>query len=117
VFSATLPASSAPFPHPPVVGYDHRVFVIADSQLLAFDPAGGVQWQRPLSSKPGGMVITPTGTLLVSDGSEMVVFLKDGERKRLFDFGKEQLTTPPAVTEKGEILVASQTHLFQLRAK
>jgi sugar lactone lactonase YvrE len=116
LFSADLPPGKEPNPTPPVVGYDHRVFAIVENQLLAFAPDGALQWRRSVS-KPGGMVVTPTGTLLVSDGSELALFNKDGERKQLFDFPKEQLTTPPTITEKGDILVASKAYLYQLRAK
>ena len=114
VFAFALPPSEEPFPRPPVVGYNHRTFIAAGGTLLAISQDGKELWKRQLSGSRVGMIVTPNGDLLVSDGPELAVYNKDGERKRLYEFAGQELCTPPVLTADGELLVASKENLYCL---
>jgi hypothetical protein len=113
-FTVELPGGSDPFPKPPAVGYDHRVFVIAGGSLLAIEPDGTPGWRNPISSDAAGMLVTADGYILASDGAELVSFDDKGKRVRMVTLDGEKLSTPPAMSDEGEILVATNRSLYCL---
>lgn len=100
---------------PPIVGYDHRIYLLTRSQAIALDPSGAVLWERPTGGAAAGAGITGDGRLLVSVGSELAVFEPDGTRHVLFTAG-EPLLTPPILTSSGDLLAASAAKLYCLVA-
>lgn len=99
---------------PPIVGYNHQVFIIGSDRVLAINPDGKLAWVRPVNGQGGGAVVTAGNELLISDGSDLVVFDPKGQRRVLHTFTGEVLNTPPVLTARGEILVASQERLYAL---
>jgi PQQ-like domain len=99
---------------PPIVGRNHRAYILGTNRVLAIDPDGKLAWVRPLKSAQAAAVITNDDQLLVADGSELTAFDATGERRTLHSFAGELLATPPAITKRGEILVASQRRLYSL---
>lgn len=97
---------------PPVVGYDHRAFIIGTDRLLSVNPNGKLAWAR--GGRVAGATVTADDQLLVSDGSELAAYDADGKRRILYDFRDEVLSTPPVLTAGGELIVASPNHLFVL---
>jgi len=114
VYSTNLPKDVANIYHPPIVGYDHRVYLIADKRLLAFSPSGDCIWECKTQSDIGGATITEDNQLLVSIGSELAVFDASCKYKTLYEFKGESLQTPPTLTNGGELLVASRNKLYCL---
>lgn len=114
VYSTNLPTDVGNIHHPPIIGYDHRVYLIADKRLLAFNSSGDCIWECKTQSEIGGAAITADNQLLVSIGSELAVFDANCKYKTLYDFKGESLQTPPTLTSNGELLVASRNKLYCL---
>lgn len=98
---------------PPIVGYDHTVYLVAAQQIMAVSPAGRVLWRKPAASVSGAFV-TPDDRLVVAEGSQLVAWTPAGERQPIFDCG-EALVTPPIMTADGRIYAASRANLFCIR--
>lgn len=97
---------------PPIVGYDHRAFIIGSDRLLVVNTDGKLAWVR--GGRVAGAAVTADDQLLVSDGSELAAYDAQGKRRVLYDFKGEVLSTPPVLTAGGDLLVASPRHLFVL---
>jgi hypothetical protein len=114
VYSTNLPTEIKNIFHPPIIGYDHRVYLIADKRLLAFSPSGDCIWECKTQSEIGGATITADNQLLVSMGGELAVFDANCKYKTLYEFKGESLQTPPTLTSNGELVVASRNKLYCL---
>jgi hypothetical protein len=108
-----LEAGSLPL-MPPVIGYDGRMFAVSTGSVTAVDPDGRLAWRRSLEATPGGAVVTPDGTLVLSAGRDLLAIDEKGETTTLFRF-EDDLVTPPVLSDRGEILVASARKLFCLK--
>lgn len=108
-----LPAAMSKLCAPPLIGYDHRVYLVAPERLLCLSADGKPVWDKHASSVSGASV-TADGQLLVSDGSDVVAFSGDGRPRRLADVSPEVLSTAPLVLGSGEILAASEKTLFTI---
>jgi hypothetical protein len=102
---------------PPVIGYDHRIYVTAGQLVLCVSPEGRVLWRGPTGGAIAGMIITPDDQLIVSAGSSLVAFDTHGTRRALSDFRGDTLRTPPAMVKGGDLLVASLNKLYRLSAR
>jgi len=114
VLAVALPKDQ-PVVHPPIIGYDHKVYLVSAKSIQAFDPAGNPVFSIPIKNGFGGAAVTADDKLLVADGPELVVFGSDGLSKVLHSFGKESLKTPAILTPQGRILVATDETLFCLQ--
>jgi hypothetical protein len=101
---------------PPIVGYDHRVFIVSPSTILALDASGNLLWEAGTGALAAGAAVTPDGQLIVSAGAEIFAFDDRGRRTTLHTFPGESLTSAPILTAKGELMVASRSHLYCLKA-
>ena len=114
IFSAELPEEMLNIFYPPIITYNHRVFLIKDNYLLAFAANGRGIWEYKSDSPIAGAVITAENQLLISDGSELVVFEANGRHRILYEFKNESLQTPPTITSNGELVVATDKKLYCL---
>ncbi|MGC9970311.1 MAG: hypothetical protein ABSE56_06955 [Bryobacteraceae bacterium] len=114
IYECELPPGLRGLIHPPIVGYDHTVFVRAERQILSIAPDGKVNWIRTADEPLAGAAITPDDFLLTSEGSSLAAWDAKGERRVLHTFAGENPTTAPVLTADGEILVATRTHLYCL---
>jgi hypothetical protein len=112
-----LPAEFQAAAVPPIVGYDHRIYMVSRGDAMAVSQEGKLVWQRPAGGAIGGAVVTADNQLLVAAGSEVAAFDAEGKRRVLWASGGEELKTPPVLNAKGELLVASDGHLFSLASK
>jgi hypothetical protein len=96
---------------PPIIGYDNRVYVVAPDQVIAVESPSRVVWQRPLGGAVGA-VVTADDQLLVSDGTRVLAFHRDGKGRVLFTSGSDLLVTQPILTAAGELMVASAKWLY-----
>jgi hypothetical protein len=97
---------------PPVVGFDHSIYLAGQHRVLALDPAGAVRWDHSADAEIAGVAITPAGDLVVAAGPELFSYDQAGQRTRLFLTDGDVLATPPAVNERGELLVAGKRRLY-----
>jgi len=102
---------------PPIVGYDHNIYLTLKDRILAIDQQGKVLWRQHAGGTIGGAVVTADDQLLVAAGSAITAFDAKGERKLLHFFEGETLSTPPILTDQGVLLVASQRQLYCLAPK
>ena len=100
---------------PPVIGYDHAVYLAAGSQIIALGPDGKVNWTKPVGGPVHGAVATGDGKLLATEGAAVVAWDAQGTRTVLFT-AQEELRTPPVLTAAGEILAAGRARLYCLAA-
>lgn len=114
IFSAELPEKMLNIFHPPIITYDHRVYLIKDNYLMAFSANGRCIWEYRAGSPIAGAVVTADNQLLISDGAEIGVFETDGHFKTLYKFKDELLQTPPTVTDSGQLVTATDKELYCL---
>jgi len=99
---------------PPVVGYDHQIYLASRHEIIMLSAQGAVLWRRPSQGSIVGMAITPAGSLIVVEGSAVSAFDAKGERQVLYKSEGESLITPPAMTAGGDLVVASTRRLYCL---
>jgi len=114
LMSSVLPQDMRVNPIPPIVSYNHRTYILGTDRVMAIGPSGKLAWVRPLKTTRASAVVTADDQLLVSDGSELIVFDEAGKRRVLQTFVNDVLTTPPVLSSGGEILVASERRLYCL---
>jgi hypothetical protein len=103
-------------PGPPVIGYDHRIFLTTGDSVLCVSPEGKLLWRQPAGGAVAGMAVTTDDELIVSAGSTLWAFDRSGTRRVLYDFKGDTLLTP-AASLRGGLLVASARKLYRLEAK
>jgi hypothetical protein len=109
-----VPSESAVIFQPPVVAYDHTVYLLSARQVLAIGEDGKVLWKRAGAGPIRGGLVTADNRLLITEGSMVTVFDRAGNREVVYDFG-DTLTTPPALTPDGVIYAASRSSLYAIR--
>ncbi len=95
---------------PPIVGYNHEVFLMGAGGILAIHPDGRLAWQQPTG---GFAAVSANDELVVASGNTLAAFNSNGTRRVLWGSG-DPLRTPPATMEGGDILVASVNRLYRL---
>ena len=100
---------------PPIVGYDHRVYVLLGNRVLALSPEGETLWTTATGEAIAGAVVTADGKLLVTAGGVLLSLDAGGERKGIFLVDGDRWTTPPVLTDRQRVLVASERHLYCLQ--
>ncbi len=101
---------------PPAIGYDHRIYVSTESEVLCISPEGKILWQRDSGGSIAGLAVTSDHQLLVSAGPALVSFDADGNRHVIYAFTGDRLRTPPISIRGGDILVASMKRLYRVTA-
>ncbi len=99
---------------PPVIGYNHDIFIVFDNQVLAFTEDGKLKWQTFTDGKTGGAIVTSDNKLLLSEGSTISRFDENGERQFIFQFPGENITTCPVITKNNNIIVAAGGNIYLL---
>ncbi len=110
-FAYDIPAEFGMPLMPPIVGYDHRVYLSLPGRIVALSPDGKVAWEQGVS---GPATISADDQLLVSSGSLLLAFDQKGNRRVIRDFEGDVLKTAAITTGEGDILVASATKLYRL---
>lgn len=96
---------------PPAIGLDHTAYLLTARQILAVGLDGKLNWTRPVGGAIGGAVIAGDDQLLVSEGDSVAAYTSKGDRHVVASFPGEELSTPPLLTERGELIVASRQKL------
>jgi outer membrane protein assembly factor BamB len=99
---------------PPIIGYDHRIYLAEADRLMAISPQGQLLWEHKSEAAMGGAIVTADDWLVAAIGNQIVSFDSVGKATILYAFEGEQLKTPPVLTVRGELLVASIAKLYCL---
>ena len=99
---------------PPIVDYDHRVYLVSQSWVVAISPEGRIYWERELPAPAAGAGVTSDHWLMVTAGDAVLVFARDGTRGEIARLPGETLATYPVLTAANRILVASARTLYCL---
>jgi hypothetical protein len=111
IYSFTLPPGIPSLIAPPIVGYNHMVYLIGQNYVFAVAQDGKLEWSRQAAAPIAGAVVTSDDQLLTSEGSQVVAWNLKGERHVLHNF-PEELSTAPILTKNGELFVASHASVF-----
>lgn len=102
---------------PPIIGYNRLVYILLDDRVLAVSPEGEVRWNEHAGGPVAGAVATADGQLLVAAGGYIVAFDPAGERSVFFYEEGTQWMTPPVLTERQRLFIASEQYLYCLQHK
>jgi hypothetical protein len=115
VMDVTLPKRSGY--GPPIVGYNYQVYILLGDRILAISPEGDVLWNKATGASIAGAIATADDQLLVAAGEMISAYDAAGERTVLFYEEGVAWATPPVLTERQQVYVASQHHLYGLQPK
>ncbi len=111
LYSLVLPPGFDIVASPPIVGYDHTVYLVSGRFILSVAQDGKLNWSREAPTAIAGAVVTPDNQLIVSEGANVTVWNAKGDRTVLHAF-PEALVTAPVLTKEGALFVASRTTLY-----
>ena len=111
LYSFRLPPGITNLIAPPIIGYNHVVYLISHSATFAVGQDGKLNWSRDPQSSISGAVVTADDQLLTSEGNQVAAWDAKGERHVVYTF-PERLTTAPILAANGELLVASRASIF-----
>ena len=100
--------------YPPIIGYDHTVYLITGEHVVAVGTDGKLKWSRSPGGRIAGAVITTDDRLVVAAGSEILAYDSKGERRTLFQASGDSFVTPPIFTDASHLVVASAGALYSL---
>ncbi len=109
-----VPLEQAVFQRPPVIGYDHTAYLLGAGHVLAVAENGTVAWNYSSKGRVSGAMALPDNRLLVSAGNSVFALNQKGDAAVVHEFPGETLTLPPVLTGSGELLAATQNHLYCL---
>lgn len=112
-----LPPQFEPAQTPPVIGYNYQIYILGHDKILAVNPEGKLIWQNSPEKKIGGASVTKNEQLLISAENELLAFDTKGRKNLVFALPDDSISTPPILTTKGEILLASKKYLYCLTSK
>lgn len=110
--SVVLPGE--PTPTPPLVGWDHRTFVLLQNGVVAIEPSASTAWTVSTAQAPVGATITKNGVLALAVGSQVLLVEPDGRSHVALEAG-EPLATAPVLLSGTELLVATAATLVSAR--
>jgi hypothetical protein len=109
-----LPTDLARMVTPPVIGLDHRIYLVTDERIHAFSEKGEALWESRPGVRPGGVTVTADNRVLVSAGSDLCIYDSAGHCTLLQRFEGENLSTPAIISANGNLLVATEGNLYAL---
>jgi hypothetical protein len=112
--SVSVPLTGEPTPTPPLVGWDHRTFVLLQDGVVAIEPDGRAAWTVSTAQAPVGASIAKNGVLALAVGSQVLLVEPDGRSRTALDAG-DSLATAPVLVSGTELLVATAATLLGAR--
>jgi hypothetical protein len=113
-YSFALPEGITSVNAPPIVGYDHTVYLLAGRLILAVGQNGKLLWQHSASAPIGGAVAMADGRLLVAEGDAVAVFDGEGGRRVVYSIPGHPLMAAPILTSGGELLLLTRDTLYSV---
>jgi hypothetical protein len=117
LYSFEFPMGTGKLIAPPIVAWDHRVYLLSDRQIVSLGVDGKSNWIRSTEGAVAGAVVLPDGRLLVAEGPAIAAWDADGKRTVVYNTGGDAFRTPPVPTAAGAVLAATATHLHCLAPK
>ncbi len=114
-----LPAMAGAI-RPPMVGCDHRVWVVSSRRMAAFEADGRAGATIDFNHPAGGAMIADDDQAAVAVGSDILAYDASGKARTLFSVAGETFLTAPVLADGvhgEELLVASERHLYCLTPK
>jgi hypothetical protein len=115
IYTFELPSGIVPSATPPIIAYDHSVYLLSPRRIYSIAPNGMQRWSATTASPLAGAAVTADDVLLTAEGNEIATYDSEAARKVLFQ--GDSFVTTPILTAWGEILVASKTALYCLSAR
>ena len=97
---------------PPIVGYDHSVYLLTSTRVICLDAGGKLRWEHPGASS--GAVVTPAHQLLAAEGPEVALYARDGNRSVIHRVGRGVLATAPVALSNG-VIAATRDRCYRLQ--
>lgn len=109
-----LPEGVTVFQRPPIVGYDHRIYLLALNRILCFTATGQLDWQYEAPARVAGATVSADGHLLAAVGDAIVALNPKGEVRTLCRAPGEELMASPILGSAGELyaLTGRRLHCF-----
>lgn len=107
VLRVPLPGDTGNLVQPPVVGYDHRIYLLTKEAVTGYSPTGERLWRTPVPGGIAGGGVTLDGMLLVTAGADIAAIDPAGKLERLYRIEGESITTPPVYTAHREVLLGT----------
>jgi hypothetical protein len=99
---------------PPVVGFDHTIYLFLHDRIQAFTMHGESLWEAYASGAIAGGVVTQDGKLVVGGGKVVSLFDAEGHMTILQIFDGEAVCSQPLPCLDGSLYVATEEHLYKL---
>jgi hypothetical protein len=115
-YAFELPPGSSPA-LPPIVGYDHAVYLVAGSFIYCVGQDGKLNWSRQAAGRVTGAAVTADGELLTNEGSQIAAWNSKGERHLLHSFAGESLAAAPILAANGDLLAVTQANVYRFLLK
>jgi hypothetical protein len=114
IYRVDLGRDTSRFPVPPLVSFEHEVYLLLGDRVVALSAEGDKRWILPLGRVAGG-IVTADGSLLVTAGPQLAAIGADGG-KRVLAAVDEPFLTAPVLTEGGEVLAATARSFVKFAA-
>jgi hypothetical protein len=99
---------------PPLVGYDHRIYLVTSEHVIAHSQDGKLLWRQFVPGRIAGAGVTVDGIVLVSAGSQVQAIHPDGSVAPVFRFEGEEIVSPPVYTSDHDLLVSTRKQVYCL---
>jgi hypothetical protein len=106
----------SPGASPPVIGFDHTIYLLLDHRISAFTRLGSPLWEGHGGGSIAGGVVTLDGQLVVAAGNLISVFDTEGHMTIVHSFEGEALCSQPLPCADGSLYVATEDNLYRLIA-
>jgi hypothetical protein len=103
------------FLSPPIVDFEHNVYLRYEDRVLAISINGNKLWEQFIQ-KPLAGLSAADDLLITSEGDLLSAFEHNGERRFIFNFEEELLSTSAVIIDKN-IYVATTQNLYCLTPK
>jgi hypothetical protein len=114
--ASPLPEGLTVFQRPPIVGYDHRVYLLSQQRVLCYSAAGELAWQYEAPARVAGATVSADGQLLTAVGDAVVALNAKGEARPLCRMPGEEQVASPILGSAGELyaLTGRRLHCFAI---
>lgn len=109
-----LPLPSAVYQRPPVIGYDHTVYLLGMNSVTAVAQDGKISWTYTPKGRVAGAMSLPPSSLLVAAGGQILELNAEGNAMVVHDFAGESLTTSPVLFGADQLLATTQNYVYCL---
>jgi putative pyrroloquinoline-quinone-binding quinoprotein len=116
IYSVTLPPEFPEPPIPPLIGYDHRAYLVASNRITTISDRGDILWSYEASAPIAGAIVTANKRVLLCEGSRIVA-LNPANQSEVLATLPGTLIAAPVLTSEGAILAIADKTLYCLTGK